>query len=227
MDFREVSNLPGLWVAGSLAIIVVVIQAIIYVQKAYKAGLKMGFTNSQLNAALRAGAIAAVGPAFAVAVGLIALMAIVGGPLAWQRLSVVGSLMYEVFAISLGTGALGTGELTVPSFVALAWALPLSAAIWQTNVALLTDKYDMLLEKASKGDPQRLAIISGAAMTGLLSKFLVEQFWTPGPGLVAMITAIVVMFILRTLAQKYKLNWFLEWCLPIAMFSGMFATLLM
>ena len=65
---------------------------------------------------------------------MIALLVSLGGPIAWMRLSFIGSAMYEMMAAGFGTQAvgvtLGKDPMTGIAFANAVWTMTLGALGW-------------------------------------------------------------------------------------------------
>ena len=68
-----VANTPILWVFALAVFAVVIIQSLIYMKAAAKAGPAADISQTELRASFRAGAVAAIGPSLAVVLVSIAL----------------------------------------------------------------------------------------------------------------------------------------------------------
>ena len=108
MSYLEIANSTGMWLVCSVIIFVVIFQAAVFMRKAYKTGKEMDLSDEQMQSAMRSGAISTVGPSLAVVVAMISLIVSLGAPFAWMRLSVVGSIPYELLAAETGAVAMGT-----------------------------------------------------------------------------------------------------------------------
>lgn len=78
--------------------------------------------------------ISAIGPAVAVLVGMLALVATIGGPVAWMRLSVIGSVAFELPAAERGVSqlgySLGDGDITETAYATAVWSMTLGGTGW-------------------------------------------------------------------------------------------------
>ena len=91
-----------------------------FTKRAVSDGLKMGVTKEQMIDWRQSAATAAIGPSIVVVIGMVALLASVGGPVAWMRLAYIGSVTYELGAADKATAAvgcqLGTSNMTEEAF---------------------------------------------------------------------------------------------------------------
>lgn len=225
---ESLMNSLGLWLACSVMVIITMIQSFIYLKKAIKTATEMGYSKEVQMSCIRASAIASIGPSAAIGVGVVALMALLGGPVAWMRLSVIGALVYEGVTSSMATEALGVTvqSLTPDTFAATVWAMCLAGCFWQLNVVLFAPSYDKILQKVTKGDPKVLGFIVTAAMMAIFSRSVVPHFLTISRSTAATVIGALSYMVLNLVQQKSDIKWLREWTLPFAMIAGMFGALL-
>lgn len=225
---EQIMGSTGLWIACSIMIIITAIQAAVYFGKAWKTALEMGFDRKTLMACVRSTAIASFGPSCAIGVGVVALTAIIGAPLAWMRLSVIGALVYEGANVEIATEALSVtaATLTPETFAAIAFAMGLSGCFWQLNVVLFAPSYDKVIAKISRGDTKVLTVICLATMTAIFARSVVPNILKISRTSYAIAIGMVVTFVLNRVITKAKMYALREWALPIAMLCGMFGALL-
>ncbi|MDR0445955.1 MAG: DUF5058 family protein [Oscillospiraceae bacterium] len=101
--------------AGHWAVYAAVIAGVLYIavlggvffRRAYSRALKIGFTKQHLRKAVKTAAANSLIPAITVLVGLFTIVPLLGLPLSWWRLSIVGSTAYEIMAADIALGAVG------------------------------------------------------------------------------------------------------------------------
>jgi hypothetical protein len=227
-EYLEVANDPILWLMCLPVVVLVGIQAIIFSKKAFASASLVQLTKKEAKDAFRIGAISAIGPAVAVFVVMLGMMAVVGGPMTWLRLSIIGSAPAELAASTMGAKAMGVefgGEgYGVIEYANSVWAMTLNGIGWLLFCGLFTHKLDGLRNKISKGDSKLTGEIGGAAMLGAMA-YLVGGHLIAGNGnLVAALVAGIAMILLGKLAEK--LPKLAEYNLGIAMVIGMVAAVL-
>ncbi len=227
-EYLEVANDPMLWLMCLPVVAVVGIQAIIFSKKAFASANTVQLTKKEATDAFRIGAISAIGPAVAVFVVMLGMMAVVGGPMTWLRISIIGSAPAELAASTMGAKAMGVefgGEgYGVIEYANSVWAMTLNGIGWLLFCGLFTHKLDGLRNKISKGDSKLTGEIGGAAMLGAMA-YLVGGHLIAGSGnLVAALVAGIAMILLGKLAEK--LPKLAEYNLGIAMVIGMVAAVL-
>ena len=228
MDFMDVANGLGMWLAVTPPIIYVAIQAIIFWRKAIKAGADMGMTKKQLTSATRAAAIASIGPSLAVFAGMVALMLIMGGPLSWMRNAYIGSVQFESASYTTGLTIAGGSpdNVTLPAFVNGVWTMTIVSLGWIITSILFTDKMDLLQNKLAGGNLDKMKALANGAMVGALTSLSLDSVVRGGKNLVSSLGGLVVMIISMYLIKKYKQKWLTEWGLLIAIIVGSGLTML-
>ena len=175
-EIVEIANSPVIWACSAAVVLVVVVQALLYYRLAKKNAASMGMSEADCKLAFRTGVISSLGPAIACFVALVGLMAIIGGPIAWQRLAVIGAAPTELASATAATKTLGleSAQLTSPGFTmdALAvtwWTLALNGCGWLIVCTFFADKLETIREKVGGGDIKWLGLLSSAAMIGIFA----------------------------------------------------------
>ena len=81
--------------------------SLVYLKKAYDHCLELGITRKELSNVIKSSLIFSVVPSLSIVVGLFVLIAVLGSVWAWWRLSVIGSLSYEIMISSSIAQVLG------------------------------------------------------------------------------------------------------------------------
>lgn len=197
-EYLKIANDPILWLMCLPVIIVVAIQAIIFSKKAFQAASSVELTKKEAKTAFRIGAVSAIGPAVAVFVVMLGMMAVVGGPMTWLRLSIIGAAPTELAASTMGATAMGV-EFGGEDYGVLEYA----NSVW------------------TMGDSKLTGEIGGAATLGAMTYLVGGHLLAGGAKLVAALVAGGGMILLVKLSEKYpKLG---EYNLGLAMVMGMVA----
>lgn len=96
MDYLSSVNAGSVYllVAGVLGFITVM--SVVFLVKSYRAGIRIGMDKKVLRKTIVSSATFTVFPSLSILLGVIALMGNLGTPFSWLRLSVIGSLQYEL-----------------------------------------------------------------------------------------------------------------------------------
>lgn len=231
MDYMQIANSPWLWLVSGLAVLLVLFQAAIFTRKALITANEMSISKTQIQNAVKASVISSVGPSLAIVGGMITILVSLGGAISWIRIGLIGSVGYELMAAGFGAAAVGA-TIGDPSFTAVAF----SSAVLTMSVGtvgyflmstIFTNKLDGFRLKLAGGKEALVPIISAAAMIGAFSYLTIDQVFTfNSKRIVAVIVGFVAMAAISYIEKKKQLKWTKEWGITIAMFIGMFATLL-
>lgn len=231
----DIANSPAIWMLAALSVAMIIAQVVLFLRLAYGAA-KSGQVNlnrKQCNRALRAGVISAIGPAFGVFIVMIGLIAVLGGPMSWLRLSVIGGATTELTAAKVGAAAAGGDIAEALSLIELStawWTMTINACGWLVVTLLFASRMEKLRGKIGGGDSRWMEIFSSAATLGIFGAFVSEylvvslqaadiDFGT----IAATVGGAAGMWILMTVSKKYV--WLKEYCLGLAMVIGLAAAI--
>lgn len=223
--YMNVANSPWLWAAATPVILVVLIQAGLFLRQSWKSGKEMGLSDEQLRTGLKTGIISAIGPAIAVLAAMLALIATIGGPVAWMRLSVIGSIAFELPAAELGISqlgfAFGDDGITETAFATAVWTMTLGGIGWLLVSALGTPHMEKARQKVVGGRDTLLPIITSGAMLGAFAYFVSGEVTSGAPETGSVAMGGVVMASLLKIADRKDIQWIREWALGTAMGVGL------
>jgi hypothetical protein len=229
-NYLEIANTFPFWIIALIMLSVVVFQSIIFMKKAFKTGKKIGITDEQFKTTIRASTITSIGPSFAVLIGLVALISLIGSPMAFMRLGVIGAVMFETLCVDAGAEAVGVAANTLGfdlyAFSNVMWVMCVGSIGWLLIAGLFTPKLETFRVKLVRGRDYLLPVLSTAAVLGAfgyqVSRFVVEL----GPGTVAVLVSALTIVLVNLLSEKTNAKFLKEWALGIAMVTGMFGAVL-
>lgn len=230
MNYLEIANSIPMWIAAGFAVGLVLFQAFLFAKKSYSTGLEIGLTEKQMKTAMRSSFIASIGPSIVVLSGLLALLVTVGGPMAWMRLSYIGSVMFELMAAAFGTEAAGVkmniDPMTTVAYANAVWTMILGSIGWIVFATLTADKMDKVQAKMSRGDKGLIGIIAVSAIIGSFGSLVSGHLIAMNKNTAAAVTGALVMLVMTQIADKKNIQWMKEWSLAIALFAGVIVAVL-
>lgn len=224
-SYLDIANDPWMWLMATPVVVLTAVQGIIFAKKAFNASEAkvVNVTREQCFRAFKVGAISAIGPAVSVFIVMLGLMAVIGGPLSWLRLSIIGAAPTELTAATMGAKAMGvefgSPQYDINTFASSVWTMTLNGCGWLLFCGLFTHKLGALKDKVAGGDTNLLIQISGAAVVGTAGYLLTGHLIAGGPRLYAGLTAAIAMALLDGFSKKMPK--FKEYNLGIAMVIGM------
>ena len=168
-----------LLVASVLAFITIL--CVVFLVKSYRAGIKIGMDKAVLKKTIISSATFTVLPSVSILLGVVALSGTLGVPFSWLRLSVIGSLQYElnvaaIAAESVGLSSLSLNELSTTSFVTIALVMSVGILGGLFYTLFFLKKYLKKIQSAPKkeksGKPGFGAHATTAMFVGLCSAYI-------------------------------------------------------
>lgn len=199
-----------MWIASGIIVLVIVIQALIYMRVAKKEATNLGISKDKQKEAQRSALVAAIGPTIALSVMLITLMASFGGPTAWMRMNDVGSGRTELAIASMVgdmvSGEAGTAAAELESLSYAVWAQGIDVAGWLLGAMLMITMGNTMTKKLNeKFNPKWIKMLMGGCLVSLFSYLLINQVYgKPSPYCVAAIGGGVAMLVLNKVFSKNK-----------------------
>lgn len=229
-NYLDVANSLPFWIIAFVMISIVIFQSIIFMKKAFSTGKKIGITEDQFKTTIRSAVITSFGPSFAVLIGLVALISLIGSPMAFMRLGVIGAVMFETLAVDAGAEAVGvvanTPQFDLYAFTNVMWVMCVASIGWLLIAGLFTPKLETFRMKIVGGKNYLLPVLSTGAVLGAfgyqVSRFVVEL----GPGTIAVLVSGITIILVNILSNKLNAKILKEWALGLAMVAGMFSAVL-
>lgn len=241
-------NHPALFVVVGAIIAFVVAQSVFFLVRAWRRGLAIGMERKTLIGVVKGAALFTIAPAIGIFIGVITLSKKLGIALPWLRLSVIGSLTYELSAAELAATGVGnslsdsTTPFTASQFVTIAIVMTVGIAASLFLAPLISKKVSGGVDKIRTKDTKWGEIFMTSLFMGMISAFLGLIICNLGfiqtddsvifnlaskdfvPLLVLFVSA-VVMVLCGLLMKKMKWHWMNDYALPISMVGGMLAAI--
>ncbi len=242
-------NSPLLYIICGGIILFVAIVCLIFMIRAYRAGVKAGMDTGMLKRTITSSVTFSILPSVGILLGVIALSGSLGTPWPWLRLSVIGALHYETQVAQaaseqVGLSSLSISEMTPEAFSTIAllmsicimWGMILSFFFNKMYLKKLQGKPEENTDKTKKtgfGDSAMVAMFIGlvsAYMGSYIGGFVSGEgaFTFKGdltPIIVAIVSALV-MAVFTYFAEKKHMVWLESFSIAGSMLVGMIAAVL-
>ena len=177
MEFREIINSPGMWVASSIMIITIILESAVFLKTGIEEAKRMGIPKEKWMAGLRSAAITAIGPSFAPVIIMMALLAVMGTPTTWMRMNDIGAARSEMAMITLAAKVASvepnTATWGLKGFAYALWGMALNNVGWMLAALLLTHRMSKVVASMnSKYDAQTVKLFMAGSGIGLFSFLL-------------------------------------------------------
>ena len=155
MDYLQIANSWPVWLCAGACVAFIVVQAVAFAKLCYKNAPLVGLSKADCSKSFQCGMVTAIGPSLSCFIGAISMITVVGGPLAWMRLSMIGAAPTELTAATTGAAAYGV-ELGGAGYdiyaMANSWlTMALNGCGWLLVVVLLTPRMESLRQMAAAG----------------------------------------------------------------------------
>jgi hypothetical protein len=227
-------NHPLLFILAGVAVVAVAFQSVIFLRKAWKRALELGFSQEKLKKLAVSSAVFSIAPAIAVGIGVITLSGTLGLPLPWLRLSVVGAIMYELTAAETAASALGTSlssTLTATQFSTIAWTMTVGITTGLILIPLFCEKTTNGISKIGMKDRKWGEHFTNALFFALIATFVGNGLADVTKGGAGLVTALVLlvsallMVLCGLLRKKLGWKWLNDYAVPICMVLSMAAAI--
>ncbi len=216
----QLNSGPIYLICGGIILLVAVI-SLVFMLRAYRAGLALGIEKAKLRRALTSSVTFTLLPSVSILLGVIALSGSLGTPLPWLRLSVIGALHYEttvadIAARGIGLSGLRISEMTLEAFVTIALLMAVGICWGMLLTALLNKKYTTAIQSAGKKKGGNGPGFGDKAMTamfvGLVCAYIgsyIGSFSSTGEymQLIVLVVSALAMAGFLWLVEKKNIRW--------------------
>ena len=218
----EIINNPLLWVICSVTVLIIAFQLVAYFRLTRKQAKALDMPDKTCSQSLRVGLITAIGPALGIVIVMVGLMAVLGHPLTWMRLTMIVSASNELAAAQIGAEATGTvfgGADYTPEALMVSWF-----GMWLNGVGslvacvLFAKSLGKIKNKLEGGNARILAIVSGAAMCAIYGNLSAGSLMGGADFVAAWLTGGIATLLFYKIAQKHER--LKEYSLGLAMILG-------
>lgn len=233
-----------MFVGGGVCLFVI-IQASFFLRKAMKQGKAMGMNGAKIKKAVSSSAIFAIVPSIAILITVLTLSKALGLGLPWLRLSVIGSLAYELPAAESAAAAFGlniSNTITDPAaFSTIAWVMTAGSLIPLLMMLFLFKKVQGGLSKIGQKDKRWGEIFTSAIFIGLIASFVgyalagsvssdpvtgQETVFGSLLSVMVLLCSALIMGICAFFIYKKGQKWLENFALPFSMIGSMAAAIL-
>lgn len=230
-DYMNIANSKWLFVCAAVLIIIVILQSVVFLSMALKRGKELNISSDKMKRAFKSGLITSVVPSVAIVAAFISLAPVLGIPVSWGRLSVIGSLTYEVMAAGIGASVMGVEGLggsgySAEAFASSVWVMCFGSIWAVTMVAFFLKTFKKKLTEKRNIDSKWNEIFSNAAFLGVFSIFIAEPVVKGGISFVTLVSGALIMVGMIVIVQLKKVKWLSDFALPISMLGAMACSIL-
>ncbi len=200
--------------------------AILFLKKSWDRAKNLGFTKTELSNVIKASVSFSVVPSIAIVVGFFGLVTMLGVPWPWFRLSVIGSVAYEIMAADMSLKATGheLASATSMDFMLIMYVMSLCILGGLIVSILFSKKIQMGTMAMKQKDSRWGALGNSTFMLTIIIVFLVPMLMGGGVNLLTFITSLGIALILSMLVKKFELIWLNNFILALSLLGAMISS---
>ncbi|MDR2665701.1 MAG: DUF5058 family protein [Oscillospiraceae bacterium] len=229
MNYIDASGHWITYVAAAAGIIYVAALTGVVMRKSWRRALKIGFTRQQLMKIVRISVPHTLVPAVAVLVGFFTLAPVLGIPLSWLRLSVIGNTTYEIMAANTALASAGvtdTGSASGREFILIMYVMALGIMGGLVIAPLLSRRIHRGIFKTRAADRRWSALNVSTYMMAIAAAFTVPVFFRFSVSLMTLLTGAAAALSLSALRRRFSVAWLDDLEYTIGVLIAMFSSIL-
>lgn len=225
--FSELANSTTLYVLVIVALLFMIGLCLVFWKKSRTRALELGVSEETLKRIRKNALSASVVPSIAIVAGLVTLSAVIGIPWAWFRLSVVGSVSYELIAAQLATSALGYTDMTqamasgADTFGAVMLVMSCGIIAGVFINALFGKQIIGGVNKLGKNKSGFGNIINSCFMLALMPVLAIFQVFQGTVNCLVLLTSVLIAFVLKKIVEKTGWAWLGDFIMAFTLILGM------
>lgn len=229
LDAAFTMDKPIVIIVAGIIIAIVLAQSVFFLVKAYLHAKKKGMDMKVIHNTIKAAATFTVIPAFSILIGVVVLIGALGGiSLPWLRLSVIGSLTYELTSSATVMETLGISLIqNAAHYITVALVMTIGIVVGVVGVPFVCKPISNQLDKMKSKNREWIEILVSAMFVGMISAFLGFIFSDVLSGLAGWIPVFVMlissatMVLMGIIIKKTKLKVLENYAIPISMIVSM------
>ena len=224
-------NSVFMYVLAIIVVTFVISQSIFFLVKAWRRGGELGIDKSTLRLVATSSGFFTIAPAVAILLGVITLSNALGLPIPWLRMSVLGSIAYELptaeVAATTAGASLAETITDARTFATIVWVMTLGIIPGLIITPIFMRKIQRGVTKVGAKDKKWGELFMSALFLGMISAFSGMIFANVRDGLpgwipvFVMIVSAIFMVVLGLLYKKKNIKWLENYALPISMLGAM------
>ncbi|SHI83804.1 protein of unknown function [Dethiosulfatibacter aminovorans DSM 17477] len=228
MDLMTILNSSLLYILVAVSLLIIFGICVFFYIRGRRRAFELGVSPEVFKSSMKGAAIFSIVPSIAIIIGLISLSPLLGVPWPWFRLSVVGSLGYELMSGDLA--AKGAGFESLSAFSSSNDMESLGAIMFVMSICIMTGMVCnvLFLKKihsnatriGSKQNPFTALALSCLVIAMMAVMLPMQLVISPAHALTAGTSAIVT-YVLSYAARKYNIKWLPDFIMSFALVIGM------
>ncbi len=216
----DIKNGAYLYIMGIVVAIFVLVQSVIFLRRAWKRGKEIGLSTERMKAAAVSSATFSIVPSVPIVLSLLTLAAALGVPYAWTRLTVIGSMIYEVTAAE-AVASVGNINTDLSVFVSAMWVMTIGILAGPIFNLVGLKRYQNSIKRMLEKDPAWAEILIAALFMGLVAALGSKEIAKGGVAMLTLFSAAVLMIIFGLIMNLTRAKWLESFAIPVSVIGAL------
>jgi hypothetical protein len=223
MGYYDIAGHRLTYAVVVIGILYVLAFVIISMRRAWKRALEIGFTRERLWGIVKSSVSCAFVPSTAGLAGFFTLAPLLGIPLSWWRLSIVGSTAYEIMAaeMALNTAGVELSSAGASEYIQVMYVMAIGIIGGLILLPLFAERIHRGTIRLKQKDARWGPLGNSVFMLAVALVFVIPMIMGGGVRLLTLLTSAAVTLVLALLCRRFRLSALNDFILAIAMISAM------
>jgi len=228
VSFTDITESSLLYILVAIGILIIVSFCFITLKKSWQRAVELGYTKEQLRNLITSSVSFSIIPSIPIVIGFFTLAAMFGVPWPWWRLSVVGSISYEIMAtdMALNTANVDLAGASATDLVLVMYVMTICILGGLVSSIFLAKKIQMGAMELKQKDPRWGALGNSTFMLTIMTVLLIPMLLEGGVSLLTFLTSLLVTLALYVLARKFNWSWMYNFIVALSLTLAMASTVL-
>lgn len=231
MSLSAIMNSTTLYIAVIVGLLLIFLLCAVMLKMAWGRIIELGISREKVKDVIKSSVIFSIVPSLSIVIGLFSLAAVLGVPWPWFRLSVVGSVSYELMAadmVATGAGYESIGALAAandPSKVgAIMFVMSISIMFGIITCTIFGKKIQTSMASFREKNGAWGALATGCFTLAMMVVFLPVQIFKGPVYLLTMAVSALVTFLHGVIIKKTGWTWLSNFVLADSLVLAMIAS---
>lgn len=228
ISFSEIIDHYLLYVLAVFGVLTIILICLIFLKRSWARALEIGYTKEQLKGIARSVVSFSIIPSIPIVIGFFTLAAIMGIPWPWWRLSVVGSISYEIMAtdIALNTAGVDLAAATATDFTLVMYVMTICILGGLVSAIFFAEKVQTGAMKLKQKDPRWGVLANSTFMLTIMTVLSIPMLLVGGVSLLTFLTSLFVTALLAIIAKKLNWLWLNNYIVALSLIIALASTVL-
>jgi len=227
-SFTDIIESSLLYILVIIGVLVIASFCLIFLKKSWQRALELGYTKEQLKGILKSSVSFSIVPSIPIVIGFFTLAAMFGVPWPWWRLSVVGSISYEIMAtdIAMNTANVNLANLSAADFTLIMYVMTICILGGLVTSLFFAKRIQTGAMKLKQKDPKWGILGNSTFIVTIMTVLLIPMLLAGGVSLLTFLTSLFVTIALSLIAKKRHWLWMYNYIVAFSLVISMASTVL-